>query len=84
MRSGVSGIELSEKWRSVSKVRIQNKSVCRKKRRRNSVMFIALKIFGTAVGVYAGVRLAGIAIEWLREMFDSLRPNRNKKNYFDD
>lgn len=47
-------------------------------------MFIALKIFGTAVGVYAGVRFAGLAIDWLRELFDSLKPNRNKKNYFDD
>ena len=84
MKSGVSVPEPSEKWRSVSEVRIQNKPVCRKQRRRNSVMFIALKIFGTAVGVYAGVRVAGIAIEWLRELFDSLRPNRNRKNYFDD
>ena len=36
----------------------------------------ALKIFGTAVGVYAAVRLSGIAIEWLREIFDELRPNK--------
>lgn len=40
---------------------------------------IALKIAGLIVGVYAGVRLGKIAIEWIKEGLDRLRP----KNFTD-
>jgi hypothetical protein len=43
---------------------------------------IGLKIFLTAVGIYAGVRLSGIAIEWLREVFEGLRPKRNDRGKY--
>ena len=35
---------------------------------------LALKIFGTIVGVYAGIKFSGIAIEWIRVAIDALRP----------
>ena len=37
-------------------------------------MVMGLKILVTSVSIYAGVRLSGIAIEWLRETFDRMRP----------
>lgn len=40
---------------------------------------IGLKIAATIIGVYAGIRLAGIGIEWLKEGFDSLRPPKNRR-----
>lgn len=43
-------------------------------------MVLGLKIFLTSVGVYAGVRLAGIAIEWLKVGIDKLKP----RNPWDD
>lgn len=46
-------------------------------------MLIGLKLFVTAVLLYAGVRLAGIGIGWLKEFFDQLSP-RNKRHYYDD
>lgn len=46
-------------------------------------MFLGLKIFVTAVLLYAGVRLAGIGIGWLKEFFDQLTPRRNR-HYYDD
>ena len=42
-------------------------------------VIIGLKIFMISVGVYASVRLSGIAIEWLREAFDYLRPKPPKR-----
>lgn len=48
-------------------------------------MFIGLRIFVTAVSVYAGVRLAGVAIEWVKELVDNLGPEaRRKKKFFDN
>jgi len=35
---------------------------------------IGLKIFTVCIGIYVGVRLSGIAIEWLREAFEYIRP----------
>lgn len=40
---------------------------------------IGLKIFVVAVGIYGGVRLAGIAIEWLKLLFEELRPTKRLK-----
>lgn len=40
---------------------------------------IGLKIFVISVGIYAGVRLSGIAIEWLREAFEYIRPHPPKQ-----
>ena len=40
-------------------------------------MVLGLKIFLTSVGVYAGVRLAGIAIEWMKVGIDKLKPHKN-------
>ena len=37
-------------------------------------MIVGLKIFMISVGIYAGVRLSGIAIEWLKEAFEYIRP----------
>lgn len=37
-------------------------------------MLLGLKIFGMAVGLYAGVRMTGIGIAWLKEFFDNLSP----------
>lgn len=44
-------------------------------------MFLGLKIFVTAVLLYAGVRLAGLGIGWLKEFFDQLSPRRR---HYDD
>ncbi len=41
-------------------------------------MWLGLKIFGSIVGIYAGVRLSGVAIDWIRYSIDSLRPPRDK------
>lgn len=41
-------------------------------------MVLGLKIFFASVGIYASVRLSGIAIEWLREAFSYLRPKPPK------
>jgi hypothetical protein len=45
-------------------------------------MFIALKIAGIIVGVWAGFKLGGIAIEWLREGFNRIRPSNFSKDKF--
>lgn len=39
-------------------------------------MILALKIFATSVGVYAAVRASGIAMAWLKEFFDRMKPGR--------
>lgn len=43
-------------------------------------MFIGLKIFGVAVGIYAGVRLAGVSIAWLGQLFDDISPRKVRKD----
>lgn len=49
---------------------------------------LCLEIIGMVVGAYAGIRLSGIAIEWLKEGLDALRPKNfkkaHKKNKDDD
>ena len=42
-------------------------------------MFI-LKFFGCIVGIYAASRLSGIAIEWMKEGFEKLRPDRYRQD----
>ena len=44
-------------------------------------MMFALKLFGAVVGIYASVNLSKIAIEWMKEGFDHLRP---RDRYRDD
>lgn len=39
---------------------------------------LALKIFGTIVGIYAGVKFSGVAIDWIRVTIDGLRPPKNR------
>ena len=34
-----------------------------------------LKIFGTIVGVYAGVNLGRVAMAWLKELFELIKPD---------
>jgi len=41
------------------------------------MMILGLKIFVTAVTLYAGVRMAGIGCAWMKEFFDNLSP-KNK------
>jgi hypothetical protein len=41
-------------------------------------MWLGLKIFGLTVGVYAGIRLSSVAIDWIRWTIDSLRPPRDR------
>lgn len=43
-------------------------------------MMLGLKIFVTAVCVYASIRFSGIAIEWLKEICDGLSPRNRRKN----
>ncbi len=38
-------------------------------------MLIALRIAGIIIGIYAGVRLGKIGIEWLKEGLERIRPN---------
>lgn len=42
---------------------------------------IALKIAGIIVGVYAGFKIGKIAIEWLKEGLEQLRPRNFKDRY---
>lgn len=37
-------------------------------------MFWFIKIFGAIVGIWAGFKLGGIAIEWLNMFFENLKP----------
>lgn len=39
-------------------------------------MLIGIKIFVTSICIYAGVRLAGIAMSWMKHGFDKLKPRR--------
>ena len=42
---------------------------------------IALKIAGVIIGVYAGVKIGKIGIEWMSEGFEAMRPrNRRRRN----
>jgi len=41
-------------------------------------MWLPVKVMLLSVGFYASVRLSGIAIEWLRELFERLRPHRKE------
>lgn len=46
---------------------------------------IALRIAGAIVGVWLGFKMAKIAIEWLKELLESMRPkNIKKQREFDD
>ena len=37
-------------------------------------MFWFIKIFGAIVGIWAGLKLGGIAIDWLNMLFENLKP----------
>lgn len=37
-------------------------------------MFWFIKIFGAIVGIWAGFKLGGIAIDWLNMLFENLKP----------
>lgn len=41
---------------------------------------LGLKIFITVVGLYAGIRMTGIGLAWLREFFDQLAPKNNRRD----
>lgn len=46
-------------------------------------MFLGIKIIvgivGIGVGVWAGFKLCGLIIDWLKEGFNSLKPERFRK-----
>ena len=41
------------------------------------LIMIALKVAGLIVGVWAGVKLSAIAIAWMKEGFEKLKPPKN-------
>ncbi len=40
-------------------------------------MWLGIKIFGLTVGLYAGIRLSGVAISWIRYSIDQLKPPKD-------
>lgn len=41
-------------------------------------MNVGLKIFLTTAGLYGGVRLAVLAVQWMKEGFDKLSPRKHR------
>lgn len=42
---------------------------------------ICLNVFIGIVGMYAALRLAGIAMDWIKEGLDMLSPNSRRNRY---